>query len=259
MSRLSAAALVFGLTLCVPACEVDVLAGNVHEDFEATVQLDPDGEFSVKNVNGSIQVETWDRDEVRIEARKSASSQQALERIEIEVRGEGDRVEVKTRYPNMSWFFGGKRSVDYDIRVPKAARVRTETVNGRVEVRDVAGSVRAKSVNGAVHVTGSQGEVDASTVNGAIEVRYGGTPNAGSHEFSAVNGRIEVYLPSSVSGEFSAQAVNGSIKTDLPLEVRAGKYWGPKKMEGRIGEGGAKFKLSIVNGSIKLYRADSTI
>ncbi len=260
MSRLTAAAVVFGLMLCMPACQMDVLAGNVHEDFETTVPLDPDGEFSVQNVNGSIQVETWDRDEVRIEARKSASSQEGLERIEIEVRGEGDRVEVKTRYPNMSWsFFGGKRSVDYDIRVPKAARVRTVTVNGKVEVRDVAGSVRAKSVNGGVHVSGSQGEVDASTVNGAIEVRYSNTPDAGSHEFSAVNGRIDVYLPSSVSGEFSAQAVNGSIETDLPLEVRAGKYWGPKKMQGRIGEGGAKFKLSTVNGSIKIYSADSTI
>ena len=56
MSRLSAAALVFGLTLCVSACEVDVLAENVHEDFETTVRLDPDGEFSVANVDGSIKV-----------------------------------------------------------------------------------------------------------------------------------------------------------------------------------------------------------
>ena len=101
MSTLSAAALVFGLTLCVSACEVYFLAENVHEDFESTVRLDPDGEFSVANVHGSIQLAAWDRDEVRIEERKSASSQEALEQIEIEVRGEGDRVEVKTRYPKM--------------------------------------------------------------------------------------------------------------------------------------------------------------
>ena len=67
-----------------------------------------------------------------------------------------------------------------------------------------------------------------------------------------------MYLPSSVSGEFSAQAVNGSIETGLPLEVRGGKYGEPKKMEGRIGEGGVKFKFNAVNGSIKVYRADST-
>ena len=109
-----------------------------------------------------------------------------------------------------------------------------------------------------MHITGAQGEVDASTVNGAIEVRYSETPNAGSHEFSTVNGGIGVYLPSSVSGEFNALAVNGSIETDLPLEVRGGKYGEPKKMEGRIGEGGAKFKFNAVNGSIKVYRADST-
>ena len=110
-----------------------------------------------------------------------------------------------------------------------------------------------------MHVSDTQGEVDASTVNGAIEVRYSDTPDAGSHKFSTVNGGIDVYLPSSVSGEFSVQAVNGSIETDFPLEVRGGKYGGPKKMEGRLGHADAKFQINTVNGSIKVYRADSTI
>ena len=52
------------------------------------------------------------------------------------------------------------------------------------------------------------------------------------------------------------QAVNGSIETDFPLEVRGGKYGGPKKMEGRLGHADAKFQINTVNGSIKVYRAD---
>ena len=86
MSRLTAI-LTAGLILFVWGCEFDVLAGHVHEDFEKTVQLDIDGEFSLENVNGSIQVETWDRDEVRIKGRKKASSEKLLKQIEIEVTG----------------------------------------------------------------------------------------------------------------------------------------------------------------------------
>ncbi len=65
MSRV-AAILTAGLVLFVWGCGFDVRAGSVHEDFDETVQLDFDGEFSLQNVNGSVQVQTWDRDEVRI-------------------------------------------------------------------------------------------------------------------------------------------------------------------------------------------------
>ena len=46
-------------------------------------------------------------------------------------------------------------------------------------------------------------------------------------------------------------------RAGLAAEI-CGKYGEPKKMKGRVGEGGAKFKFNAVNGSIKVYRADST-
>ena len=57
MSRVIAT-LTASLALFVGGCDFDVRANHVHEDFEKTVQLDIDGEFSLQNVNGSIQVET---------------------------------------------------------------------------------------------------------------------------------------------------------------------------------------------------------
>ena len=77
MSRVTAI-LTANLILFVWGCGFDVGASRVHENFEKTVQLDFDGEFSLENVNGSIQVETWDRDEIRIKGRKRASSEKLL-------------------------------------------------------------------------------------------------------------------------------------------------------------------------------------
>lgn len=259
MSRLMIGALAVGLLTLGPSCGIEALAQKVHEDFETTVQLDLDGEFSIENVNGSIRVETWAQDEVRIQARKSASSQEALERIEIDVQGGGDRVDVKTRYPKLTGFLDSHRSVSYEIWVPEMAQVRAETVNGQVEIGKVGGSVRVKSVNGGVHVRGIEGEADVSTVNGGIEVRYSAAPDAGNHSFSTVNGGVDLFLPSSVSGEFKARTVNGGIDTDFPLEVRGGKYGTPRRMDGRLGDAQVTFKITTVNGSIDIREADRSI
>ena len=259
MSRVTAI-LTAGLVLFVWGCGFDVGAGHVQEDFEKTVQLDIDGEFSLENVNGAIQVETWDRDEVRIMGRKRASSEKLLKRIEIEVKGERNRVEVRTRHRKPWNFFNmGERSVDYEIWVPELAEVEITTVNGQVEIDSLAGSVRAKTVNGYVSIDQTEGDTTASTVNGSIEVRYGEPPESGSHEFSTVNGGIDLYLPSSSGGRFKANTVNGSIETDFPLAVKGGKWGAPKHVDGRVGDSDASFELNTVNGGISVQQVGLSI
>jgi hypothetical protein len=72
---------------------------KVTEEFRQTVAFDADGEFDISNVNGSIQIATWNRNEVQIIATKSASSEAALKQVQIEITGSGDRVEVDTKLP----------------------------------------------------------------------------------------------------------------------------------------------------------------
>ena len=69
------------------------------ERFSKTVAFERRGRFRLQNVNGAITVEPWDQNSVEIEAEKAAASQRALEEIQIEVRGQGDEVEVQTRLP----------------------------------------------------------------------------------------------------------------------------------------------------------------
>ena len=190
------------------------LGEDVQETFETTVQLDLDGRLSIENTNGSIRIETWDRDEVHIAARKSASSERALDRLEIEVEGEGRRVEVRTRFRRIGWWGSGGH-VDYKLRVPVTVDVEAETVNGSVRIESLAGDALAKTVNGAVRVEDCEGAVEAGTVNGNVEIHYSDVPSKENHDFATVNGGVDVYLPSDVAGQFSARTVNGSIKTDL--------------------------------------------
>jgi DUF4097 and DUF4098 domain-containing protein YvlB len=222
---------------------------NARDTVEETRALEPDGRFELENVNGRVTLITWSRDEVLIEADRAAVSEEALERIEIDITGEGDEVRVKTRYAKgRTWFMGGTHGkVDYHITLPPGVRARLETVNGPIEVEGLEGDLRVESVNGSLELSDLGGEVRAETVNGGIHATFDRVPADADHKLETVNGGIEVTLPEDAAGRLVASTVNGSIGCDLPLEVETKKK---RRLEGRLGSGGGSITLNTVNGGI---------
>ncbi len=233
-------------------CGWDAGVFRARARFERTVPLTASGEFHLDNVNGKVRVEPWDRAEVRIEAEKSATDEAYLNEIRIEVRGEGDRVDVHTRLPRGGWFWGGGH-VEYLIHLPARATVDVRTVNGSVEVDGMDGSVRANTVNGSVRLTEAAGVLNATTVNGSIRADYRRAGSEGDHHFHTTNGSITLYLPLDAGGEVDAQAVNGGMHTDFPLQTTS--KIGNRRIEGRLGEGRAVFRIRTVNGSVRILKA----
>jgi DUF4097 and DUF4098 domain-containing protein YvlB len=92
------------------------------------------------------------------------------------------------------------------------------------------------------------GETDISTTNGSIKARYTEVFH-GEYHFSTTNGSVTLDLPSSAGGELDAKTVNGSITTDFPAKV---KRLSKRHLRGEFGGGGASFKVSTVNGSVKI-------
>lgn len=238
-----------------PACHLDLEDRSVSESVEHTVALDKQGRFKIENPRGLIRIDTWERPEIRIEADKYAGSRDALKDVRIEIRGEGERVEVRTHVPDRFGIFGGSSgSVDYRITLPATVRIEASTVNGQVEVDGVSGDIEVSSVNGKVTATDAQGEVRASTINGRVEVSHLSLPAGAHHEYSCINGTVRVYLPGAAAGRFHLEWVNGSVDSDFPLELGQRKWPGPKSIDARLGEGGNHFKFSTVNGSIKILK-----
>ena len=250
LCRTSILPLVFSAAL-LSGCDFVDLDLSAHARFEKTVALEPTGTFHLENVNGRVTVEPWNQKSVRIEAEKAATSEAALEDIKIEVQGEGDRVDVKTRFPRHG-FLSGSGKVDYLIRLPAGARVEVRSVNGGVNVTGVEGPVEASTVNGSVRINDSAGQVRVSTVNGSIHAGYRKVVPDGNHSYSTTNGSVTLYLPSDAIGEFDAQTVNGGISTEFPLEV-SGRI-GRRHLHGRLGEGRARFNIHTVNGSVKVLK-----
>jgi hypothetical protein len=227
--------------------------GNPHrETVEIARPLSPTGELWLDNTNGSVRVGVWDEPRVRIEATKAAPTREALRTLEIVVEGEGERVEVRSRQPRRR-LFGPGGQVEYNVSLPRSARVRVKNVNGAVEIRGVEGGTRASTVNGSVDAAQVAGEVEATTVNGTVQVEMARVEPGSRSRLGTTNGTVRLTLPRDASAEVEAGTVNGSTHCDFELEH--GGRISRRKLEGRIGQGGARFDLRTVNGSASIERA----
>lgn len=76
----------------------NVIAVEEVERFEQTYPLNANGRVSISNVNGSITVETWDRNEVKLVYVKTADTRESLEGIEVKINARQDAFTVETDY-----------------------------------------------------------------------------------------------------------------------------------------------------------------
>lgn len=145
--------------------------------------------------------------------------------------------------------------VDFDVKIPAGVRLVAGTVNGEVDARGVTADARVSSVNGDVAVV-TTGSAAASSVNGSVEATMGTARWDGTLEFHSVNGSVTLHLPAATSAEVEGVTVNGDLDSDFPLTIETNRTWGPKKFEGRIGDGaGGRLEIETVNGSIELRRS----
>src|SRR5438445_9898340 len=101
----------------------------ITKEFNQSYPLQPGGSLELQNVNGTIEVQGWDRNEVEVHAVKTAKQKESdLDRVSIEVDAKPNAVSVTTRYPQNE---GVEVTVEYTVHVPHGARVEhLATVNG---------------------------------------------------------------------------------------------------------------------------------
>ena len=267
------------------------LAHTIEERFEKTESLQSGGIFSLSNKNGSIEISSWNREEVRIEALKTVKSssrrhaREAMEdlKIEIDTRGR-DEISVETEYPRqyqkdeglggvLDAIFGGRKkpqiTVQYWITVPERVDLRVRTTNGRIKIEEIVGKTNVSSTNGRIDMYDINGFIDVSTTNGKIEL----TGVEGGLDASTTNGGVEISYSSraDISEDISIRTTNGGIDLELPDDIDAdvsarttnghidtdfpitvkGRQ-GRKHLSGRINNGGPLIDLKTTNGSIHI-------
>jgi len=230
------------------------------EKFDKTYPLNSNGRVSLSNVNGSVVVEAWDRNEVKVEYTKIASTKERLAEVEVRIDSRAERLDVETDYDNWRSRNGddgkrnGKLQVEFRLMVPRTAFLNEiETVNGSVTVSNFTNFTKISAVNGSVTGTNLRGTVNLETVNGEVIADFDRLESGNRITLSTVNGRVNLTIPSDTNATINADTLNGNISNDIGLPVRKGKYIG-RDLYGRIGTGDARIKLDSVNGGLTIRR-----
>src|SRR5947199_5672349 len=175
MSRHSFRATVFCFSFLLAAALWAAPGYAISKDFNQTVPLQPCGTFELQNVNGTIDVQGWDRNEVEIHAVKTAKQKESdLERVTIDVDAKPDAVSITTRYPQNE---GVEVAVEYTIHVPHSAHIEhIGTVNGTLRISGLENVEDLHTVNGDIEVFEGGGNVRAHTTNGNVHLELAHPP-----------------------------------------------------------------------------------
>ena len=245
------------------ACPIAIVEAQKDETekFEQAYPLNAGGRVNLSNVNGSIVVEAWDRNEVKLEYTKVADSRERLADVQVKIESRPEYFSAEADYDNWKgknsgdrWKNGGKLNVEFRLMVPRGAVLNEiETVNGSVTVSNFVNITIVSAVNGSVNATNIRGTAKLSTVNGEVKADFDRLETGSKVSLETVNGTVNLTLPSDVNATVRADSLNGNITNDFGLPVRKGKYIG-RDLYGKLGSGDVQVKLDSVNGSLAISR-----
>jgi DUF4097 and DUF4098 domain-containing protein YvlB len=233
--------------------------GAFTEEFHQTYALAADGRVELDNINGAVHISAWDQNEVKVDAVKSADTKERLDEAKIEVDSSKGSLSIRTKYPdhNLNFNWGSHNnpaSVEYTLTVPRNARLdEIKLINGSLDITGATGEVHASCINGKLEARNLAGRAELSTINGHLDVTFDQLSRS-SVELSSVNGSVGLTIPSDSKAEIEASTVSGGIDNDFGLKVNHHQYVG-HDLRGELGNGGARIKLSNVNGHITIHHA----
>jgi len=208
------------------------------QQIDTTVPAQQGQRLVVDGYAGEIDVKTWGRNAVRVEADPSS-------RTSVDVVTTGVSVTVRTESRR-----GPPSSVDLTITVPAWMGLDLSGVYTDVTVVGVRAPISVETVQGEVDVTGGEGVVSLRSVQGHVHLK-----NAkGRIDVHSVNEDVRV---SDASGEIVAETVNGEIVLERvdATSLDAGTVNGDVGYDGPLRNGG-KYDLSSHNGDVTLAAAE---
>jgi DUF4097 and DUF4098 domain-containing protein YvlB len=228
----------------------------ITKEFNQTYPLQPGGSFELQNVNGTVDVQGWDRDTIEIHAVKTAKHNESdLDLVSIDVDAKPGVVSVATRYPQNE---GVEVAVEYTVRVPHGAHVEhVGTVNGTLRVTGIERVEDLRTVNGNIEVFEAGGAVHARTTNGNVHLELLHVQDKDGAIAETTNGSVLLAVPAGTQADLETKCLNGNFSSELPVAFESTLK--PREMHGRLGRGGAPIRLHTVNGGIRLVALRSTV
>ncbi len=242
-------------------------AATLEETFKKRIDAKDITEVVLSNINGNIQVSSWEENAIEVIAYKKVrgsnerKAQRLMEHLIIDISQEGSSLTIETDLPQsrnngsgfFTWLFNGggnSASVNYELHVPKTMNLELHSTNGAIIATDCSGDFDCSTTNGKIRLEDISGSARAKSTNGSLYISFRKFNSDKEMRFRTTNGSIKLLLPYNTNADLEARTTNGSIKCELPLTERYAKSH--KRLEGEINDGGTLLTLRTTNGSIKI-------
>jgi DUF4097 and DUF4098 domain-containing protein YvlB len=245
--RVYAKVVLFASLLLIGAISV----GSVYAQQQRLSKRYPAGKnvrIELKNISGTITVESWNRDEIKLSATLESP------KANIAPRQTGQSLVVDVMADNRGR--GDIGDVNFKLQVPVNSSVDLETMRGQITVSNIRGGlVRAHvSSEGDIELSGiSASEVYAQ--NNIGNIFYDGEfSKGGTYYFQANKGDITIRIPADSAFNLEASATN--------RKIALGQFWNDgikslgngRKYMGPIGDGHSRVTVTNFQGSITFIR-----
>ena len=80
------------ILLCIPS----LLLGKTEEKIEEAYPFDRDGKVYLENISGDIVVKGWEKNEVKILARKVAENKESLDKATVKINQSNGNIRIIT-------------------------------------------------------------------------------------------------------------------------------------------------------------------
>lgn len=239
-------------------------------------QIGATGQLILSSASGSIDIRAGDGGEVIVLARSESGRDDSLPLsvrksdglLQIDV---GDRGSLAA----LAGWFARRSGVDFQVTVPRAARVTINTVSADVRSDMLSGEQSYKTVSGDLDVTAGGGRLRATTVSGDLQLRTTQPAelnvNTTSGDLRIRGAQLSRFDARTVSGDIAidaelgagpihtAETVSGDLSLDptggVTVDIRRGLDLGGGPRTLVAGDGSAQLRFRTLSGDVRVAGA----
>ena len=231
---------------------------DARKHVDETRNAAADGFVKIQVVRGKLQVEGWDKNEIRVSGELDSQTKDFV----FDVDKDDARIEVRLPQGMHSWCCD--EGSDLVVQVPRNSHLDIAVVSTDTRVRDIEGGLEMGGVSGDLRVDSVRDKIDVTSVSGSVDVR----DSTGRIDLKSVSGDVEVYdskgefrlnsvsgdiVARNVSNEFDLQTVSGDIEADTTgfSQVTGNSVSGDVDIKGKMSPGG-NVDFESVSGSVRV-------
>ena len=214
-------------------CEVNLNSEGLSSRETKTFKVTGQPEVVLDTFDGSIELHSWDRNEIEVEVEKRAMEQVLLDEIKIDAQQQGDKIVFKVTGPTRA----EHRGMVIGVHISPTARLRVAVPrSANINATSGDGSIRAEAIEGKIYLHTTDGSVSATRLGGDIQIRSGdGTiridNSSGKLDLETDDGSIGVEAKPTV---LRLRTGDGTIRANIEPDSQMADNWDIATSDGSV-------------------------